>query len=83
MQTRILFSTDLHGSDPFFLKILTTARENNVDILFISGDLTGKAIEPIVEFEKDKYATTFFGRQYSVNGAELANLKREICGQSH
>lgn len=69
-ETKILFATDLHGSETFFGKILSVAKSFKVDILLISGDLTGKAIVPIVKTDEGRYFTTFFGRNYNISEAE-------------
>jgi Icc-related predicted phosphoesterase len=81
-ETKVLFASDLHSSEVFFLKCLTTAKNFNVDLLLISGDLTGKAIVPIVKLDSGKYVTNFMGVDYKVAEAELPPLQRDIrkCG---
>jgi Icc-related predicted phosphoesterase len=78
METKILYTSDLHGSETYFLKTLSTAKSLNVDILFLSGDLTGKAIVPIVNVDRNLYVTTFFGRDYRINETELLKLQKDI-----
>ena len=80
--TKILFASDLHSSEVFFLKCLTTARNFNVDLLLISGDLTGKAIVPIVKLDSGMYVTKFLGQDYKISEAELPPLQRDVrkCG---
>jgi uncharacterized protein len=46
---RILFVTDLHGSETCFRKAVSGASIHKVDVLVIGGDLTGKALRPLVE----------------------------------
>ncbi len=77
-QTKILFASDLHSSDTFFLKVLSVAKSHNVDVLLISGDLTGKAIVPIVKLDNGVYVTNFLGQDYRVGETELAPLQRDI-----
>lgn len=77
-ETKILFATDLHGSETFFGKILSVAKTFKVNILLISGDLTGKAIVPIVKSDEGRYYTAFFGRNYNIGEAELPELKNSI-----
>jgi Icc-related predicted phosphoesterase len=77
-ETKILFATDLHGSETFFEKILSVAKNFKVNILLISGDLTGKAIVPIVKTDEGRYFTTFFGRNYNIGEAELKDLQNNI-----
>jgi Icc-related predicted phosphoesterase len=75
--TKIFFATDLHGGETYFGKILSVAKTYNVDVLLISGDLTGKAIVPIVQLADDRYVTNFFGER-SVSEKELPELEKEI-----
>lgn len=46
---RILFVTDLHGSETCFRKSVAGASIHQVDALVVGGDLTGKALRPLVE----------------------------------
>jgi Icc-related predicted phosphoesterase len=77
-ETRILFATDLHGGDTYFLKILSLSKSSKVDILLVSGDLTGKAIVPIVKLDEDLYVTNFFGIDYRMKQEELPKIQNEI-----
>jgi len=77
-QTKILFATDVHGGETFFGKILSVAKSFKVNILMISGDLTGKAIVPIVKGDDGRYFTNFFGVSYNVREDELAELENKI-----
>lgn len=45
---RILFATDLHGSTLVFRKALMTARNYDVDLFILGGDVSGKRMLPIV-----------------------------------
>ena len=81
-ETKVLFASDLHSSDVFFLKCLSTAKNFNVDVLLMSGDLTGKAIVPIVKLDSGMYVTKFMGQDYKINETELPPLQKDIrkCG---
>ncbi len=46
---RLLFATDLHGSENCFRKFLGAVTVHRVDALVLGGDLTGKALRPLVE----------------------------------
>lgn len=48
-KTRILFATDIHGSEHCFKKFLNAVKFYKVDVLIIGGDITGKMIVPIVK----------------------------------
>lgn len=45
---RLLYATDLHGSDRCFRKLLNAAQLYEANIVLIGGDLTGKVLVPLV-----------------------------------
>jgi Icc-related predicted phosphoesterase len=45
---RILFATDIHGSDVCWRKFLNAGPFHKADVLIMGGDMTGKAMVPIV-----------------------------------
>ncbi len=47
-ETRLYFATDIHGSEACWRKFLNAARYYEADVLVLGGDMTGKAIVPIV-----------------------------------
>ena len=46
---RIFFATDIHGSDVCWRKFLNAGAFHKADVLIMGGDMTGKAMVPIVE----------------------------------
>ena len=76
--TRLFFATDLHGSEKAFLKFLNAAKFYNVQYLILGGDITGKAVIPIVK-GPEGYEARFRGVRREVsNDAELQKLEKEI-----
>ncbi|HET7726891.1 MAG TPA: hypothetical protein VFK54_06135 [Candidatus Limnocylindrales bacterium] len=45
---RIFFATDIHGSDVCWRKFLNAGSFHKADVLIMGGDMTGKAMVPIV-----------------------------------
>ena len=45
---KIFFATDIHGSDICWLKFLNAGKFYGVDVLVLGGDMTGKAIVPVI-----------------------------------
>jgi len=77
--TRILFSTDVHGSSKCFRKFINAAPVYRADVLVLGGDITGKAIQTIVRQPGGRWRCSFIGSQYDVeDGAELESLERLI-----
>lgn len=46
---RIVFATDIHGSEQCFRKFLNSARIYRADAMILGGDITGKVLVPIVQ----------------------------------
>ena len=47
--TRLFFATDIHGSERCFRKWLNARTAYRADVLVLGGDVTGKALVPIVD----------------------------------
>lgn len=69
--TRLLFASDFHGSIGCWRKALTVIMRSNVDVAILSGDLTAKAIVPVVEQKDGNYKFTFFKKTYDVKKKDL------------
>ena len=54
-QIRLLFTSDLHGSDIVFKKFLNAGLQFKVDAFIIGGDLAGKVLYGIVDLGNGKY----------------------------
>ncbi len=73
--TKIFFASDFHGSTLVFRKFLNAAKIYEANYLIFGGDITGKAIIPIVGNGKPPYETNFFGQQKIINtDQELASF---------
>ena len=68
--TRIFFTSDVHGSEVCFMKFLNTAKFYNANVLILAGDLTGKMIVPLVEQPDGSAVADFLGTQQRVNSKE-------------
>jgi Icc-related predicted phosphoesterase len=78
-QTRILFATDLHGSEAVFRKFLNAVPVYEADVAIIGGDLTGKRIVPVVQQADGSFVAEFAGAVLLASGvAELGALRRRI-----
>ena len=65
-KTRLLFSTDIHGSEKCFIKFLNAGKIYKADVLILGGDLTGKMLVPFVEQEDGSYSVYFLGKDYTL-----------------
>ncbi|MGN6793297.1 MAG: metallophosphoesterase family protein [Streptosporangiaceae bacterium] len=74
--------SDFHASDPAWRKLLNAIRLNvcKADAVLYAGDLTGKAMVPIMA-AGDRYEATLLGqRRVARNENELAALERDVAG---
>lgn len=79
MRTRILFASDVHGSERCWKKFLNAAKIYDVDVLILGGDLTGKAVVSIVEQEDSTYLTSAFGQELRLKDRkQVEDLKDNV-----
>jgi Icc-related predicted phosphoesterase len=74
---RIFFATDLHGSEMCWRKFLNAAKFYDADVLICGGDMTGKAIVPIVE-ENGHFTLTMAGQTQTVGHGEVGDVENQI-----
>ena len=74
---RIFFATDLHGSEMCWRKFLNAAKFYDADVLICGGDMTGKAIVPIVQ-ENGHYTFTLAGVQQAVGAEQVGEVEAQI-----
>ena len=71
--TRVFFATDLHGSEVCWRKFLNAARFYRADVLICGGDLTGKAIVPVVDADGGfEFALSGTRQRVDADGVEAA-----------
>ncbi len=76
---RIFYASDIHGSNRCFRKFLNAGKFYEADALVLGGDITGKAIVPLVEGASGSVEATFLGKEYSPSTAEeVDELERRI-----
>jgi Icc-related predicted phosphoesterase len=77
--TRILYASDFHGSEAFFRKFLGAALQYKADALIVGGDVTGKAMIPIIHQGQGRYEAHLFGRKETPSAPqELEKLQQTI-----
>ena len=79
MKVRLFFATDVHGSEVCWRKFVNSAKHYEVDVLILGGDMTGKAIVPIVETGSDQWQFHMQDQQHDLQGhEELTKAERLI-----
>jgi len=77
--TRIFFTSDVHGSEVCFLKFLNAAKFYQANVLILGGDITGKMIVPIVDQGNGTSVAEFLGtREVIKNAEEQQALEKKI-----
>lgn len=71
-RVKVFFATDVHGSEVVWRKWLSVAKLYEVDVLILAGDLTGKAIVPIVRREDGTYICKLLDKKL------IANSEKEL-----
>jgi Icc-related predicted phosphoesterase len=74
---KIFFATDLHGSEMCWRKFLNAAKFYEADVLICGGDMTGKAIVPIVQ-ENGHFTFTLAGVQQAVGAEQVGEVEAQI-----
>jgi uncharacterized protein len=75
---RVLFATDVHGSESAFRKFVNAALKFQVDLALLGGDLTGKALVPVVRVNGAHTAEFMARKLRAETDEELAELERTI-----
>ena len=78
--TRILFATDMHGSEGVWRKFLNASAMLKVDVAICGGDLTGKMIVPVVKQKDGKYSYYHLKKIHTVDASEIEKAMKEIRG---
>src|SRR6476619_5537197 len=75
---RIFFATDIHGSDMCWRKFLNAGKFHKADVLIMGGDMTGKAMVPIVADGSGWEVTLQDQRHVLATEADVAAMEKRI-----
>jgi Icc-related predicted phosphoesterase len=67
---KLYFATDVHGSEICWKKFLASSKFYEVDTLVLGGDMTGKAIIPIIAQGSDVYKVTLLEQESMLHGKD-------------
>ena len=79
-ETKILFATDMHGSEGVWRKFLNASSMLKVKVAICGGDLTGKMIVPIIERKDGKYAYYLLGKNHLIDSGGLEKAVKDVRG---
>jgi uncharacterized protein len=75
---KIFFATDLHGSEMCWRKFINAARFYDCDVLICGGDMTGKAMIPIVDEGDGRFTVTMADERQVVSADQVAEVEANI-----
>lgn len=78
MTFKLFFTTDVHGSDRCFRKFLNSAKFYDAQVIVLGGDMTGKAVVPVVHASGNSYTANFTNHPRTVDADKLEDLLNEI-----
>ncbi len=70
---KLFFATDVHGSEICWKKFISAAKFYEVDVLLLGGDMTGKAVVPIVAQGGGKYKVSLLDQETILEGQEAVD----------
>ena len=79
---RLMQAADFHGSNAAFRKFLSAVKQHGAEHAIVTGDLTGKAIVPIIRTNHHHEGWLFGNREVLETDAELARFQKKVgdCG---
>ncbi|MFN2291408.1 MAG: metallophosphoesterase [Anaerolineae bacterium] len=66
--TTLFFATDVHGSEICWKKFIAAGKFYQADIIILGGDMTGKAIVPIIHQKGDTYKAVLLEQESILQG---------------
>lgn len=67
---RTFFATDVHGSEVCWRKFLNSGRHYQADVIILGGDMTGKALVPIIYDGGARWHATLLENREALEGEE-------------
>ncbi len=83
MKVRLFFATDVHGSEVCWRKFVNSGKHYEADVLILGGDMTGKAIIPIVELGGGRWKFDMKDVHHELQDDEVPAAERAIRDQGY
>ncbi|MCK7522708.1 MAG: hypothetical protein MZV64_36010 [Ignavibacteriales bacterium] len=82
--TKLFFATDVHGSDICWNKFINSGKFYGADISILGGDISGKAIVPIVNLGYGKHKVVLLQQESILEDeSQLANMEKMIRSRGY
>jgi len=80
----LFFATDIHGSDTCWHKFINAARFYAADVMILGGDMTGKAVVPIVYQGNATYRVALLEQEALLHGEEeVQQMEKRIRSRGY
>lgn len=76
--TKIFFCTDIHGSTRCWRKLVSALDFYRADVVVLGGDMTGKAVVPIVKQTNGTFTSAFLGRNWTLKDSKEVDEQKKL-----
>jgi len=81
---RVFFATDIHGSETCWRKFLNCAPHYKADVVILGGDMTGKALVPVVHDGGDRWHGTLQEQRRDLAGeGEVSAFEQDVMRRGY
>ncbi len=82
--TRLFFATDIHGSEICWKKFLNAGKFYGAEVLILGGDMTGKALVPIMQRPDGTFKATLLQQEFILkNEDEVRDIERRVGSRGY
>ena len=82
--TTLFFATDVHGSDICWKKFIAAGKFYGADIVVLGGDMTGKAIVPIIHQGGETYKAVLLEQESLLHGEDqVREMEKQIKSRGY
>jgi Icc-related predicted phosphoesterase len=81
---RLFFATDIHGSETCWRKFLNSGLHYEVDVIVLGGDMTGKALVPVIDEGDGRWhATLLENREELIGEDKVAAFEEAVVRRGY
>ena len=81
---RLFFATDVHGSETCWRKFLNSGKHYGADVIILGGDMTGKALVPLVHDSDERWHATLLEQHHELKGEdEVAKFEEAVSRRGY
>ncbi|WP_258360936.1 metallophosphoesterase family protein [Moorella sulfitireducens] len=80
---RIFFATDIHGSEICWKKFINAGKFYQATTIILGGDMTGKALVPLVRAAAGSYRASFLEEQVNLKEDEVPQFAKMVANRGY